>query len=415
MDWDRRVRRDNPLRAVREQVDFTWVRDEVAPCYGYNGNESVDPVVILKLLFLLFFDSVKSERERMRVIPERLDYLWFLGFGLDDEIPDHSVLSKARTRWGREIFERLFVRTVGQAVRAGLVDGSKIHVDSSLVDADAARESILQVDSPELLKALRGAYAAEERKLASIKSGFYKEALHKHTLSLTDPDATLVAHRRGGVNGHARLRYKNYRVVDDRCGVITAITTTTGSEHEARPLVALADQYAANTGMEVRTVVADQQDGTVSNFRTLQGRGINTHMGTLRPRGQAEAMGIFGTAEFVYERSIDTYRCPAGKTLTKRGYNKQENGWTYRARREVCRDCHLRDRCFHSANPNYTRMIVRYVGHEAVERGWAQSASRAARRDRLRRMTLIEGSFGQAAQNHHFKRARWRRLWRQQI
>jgi Transposase domain (DUF772) len=33
----------------------------------------------------------------MRIIPERLDYLWFLGYGLDDEIPDHSVLSKARS------------------------------------------------------------------------------------------------------------------------------------------------------------------------------------------------------------------------------------------------------------------------------------------------------------------------------
>jgi transposase len=273
VDLDRRVRRDNPLRAVRKQVDFTWVRAEVAPCYGYDGNESVDPVVILKLLFLLFFDSVKSERELMRVFPERLDYLWFLGFGLDDEIPDHSVLSKARTRWCREAFEWLFVRTVGQAVRAGLVDGSKIHVDSSLVDADAARESILQVDSPALLKVLRGAYAAEDRKLASIKSGYYKEALHKQTLSLTDPDATLVAHRRGGVNGQARLRYKNHRVIDDRCGMITATTTTTGSEHEARSLVALADQHATNTGTKPQTVVADQQYGTVNNFRTLQERG----------------------------------------------------------------------------------------------------------------------------------------------
>jgi hypothetical protein len=60
-------------------------------------------------------------------------------------------------------------------------------------------------------------------------------------------------------------------------------------------------------------------------------------------------------------------------------------------------------------------MIVRYEAHDAVERGWTQSASRAARRDRLRRTTLIEGSFGQAAQNHHCKRACWRRLWRQQI
>jgi hypothetical protein len=27
----------------------------------------------------------------------------------------------------------------------------------------------------------------------------------------------------------------------------------------------------------------------------------------------------------------------------------------------------------------------------------------------------MEGSFAQAANKHHFKRARWRRLWRQQV
>ena len=52
-------------------------------------------------MFVLFFDNVKSERELMRMLPGRLDYLWFPGFGLDDEVPDHSVLSKARTRWGQ--------------------------------------------------------------------------------------------------------------------------------------------------------------------------------------------------------------------------------------------------------------------------------------------------------------------------
>jgi transposase len=122
-------------------VDFGWVRAEVAHCYGYNGNESVDPEVILKLLFLLFFDAVKSERELIRIVPERLDYLWFLGYGLDDEIPDHSVWSKARARWGREVFERLFVRTVSQCVALGLVDGKKIHADSSMVETNAAQSS----------------------------------------------------------------------------------------------------------------------------------------------------------------------------------------------------------------------------------------------------------------------------------
>jgi len=45
------------------------------------------------------------------------------GLRLDDDIPNHSVLSKARKRWGKEVFERLFVRSVEQCVAAGLVAG----------------------------------------------------------------------------------------------------------------------------------------------------------------------------------------------------------------------------------------------------------------------------------------------------
>ena len=83
-------------------------------CFEYNGNESVDPAIILKLMFLLFWDNIRSERELIRMLPERLDYLWFLGYGLDDGVPDHSVLSKARRKWGPEVFESLFIRSVRQ-------------------------------------------------------------------------------------------------------------------------------------------------------------------------------------------------------------------------------------------------------------------------------------------------------------
>src|SRR5207244_474556 len=111
VNLEKRVRAAHPLRRVKATIDFGFVREEVAHCYGDNGNESVAPEVILKMMFLLFFEDVASERELMRTLPVRLDYLWFLGYGLDDPIPDHSVLSKARRRWGREVFERLFVQT----------------------------------------------------------------------------------------------------------------------------------------------------------------------------------------------------------------------------------------------------------------------------------------------------------------
>jgi len=59
---DDRVRPDDPLRQVKEHIDFPFVRREVVSLYGRNGHVSIDPAVILKLLFLMFFDDVKSER-----------------------------------------------------------------------------------------------------------------------------------------------------------------------------------------------------------------------------------------------------------------------------------------------------------------------------------------------------------------
>ena len=55
---DDRVRPDDPLRQVKEQIDFSFVRRDVASLYGRNGHVSIDPEVILKLLFLLFFERL---------------------------------------------------------------------------------------------------------------------------------------------------------------------------------------------------------------------------------------------------------------------------------------------------------------------------------------------------------------------
>lgn len=77
VNLEARGRPDHPLRPVREVLDFSFAREVVGDRYGVNGNVSVDPEVILKMMFLLFFDDIKSERLLMRMIPERLDYLWF--------------------------------------------------------------------------------------------------------------------------------------------------------------------------------------------------------------------------------------------------------------------------------------------------------------------------------------------------
>src|SRR5262245_22676486 len=119
VNLEQRVRPDHPLRRVLQVIDFTFVRAEVAQFYGKKGNEGVDPIILVKLMFLLLFDNVPSERELMDRLAERLDYLWFLGYNLDEAIPHHSVLSKARRRWGPEVFRQIFTRTIQQCAEAG--------------------------------------------------------------------------------------------------------------------------------------------------------------------------------------------------------------------------------------------------------------------------------------------------------
>ena len=242
VDLDRRVRSDNPLGKIKEEVDFSWIRGEVEHLYGYNGNESVDPVMIVKLLLLLYWDNVRSERELMKIVCERLDYLWFLGLGLDDEVPNHSVLSKARARWGREVFEKLFVETVRRSVRAELVWGERVHVDGSLIEADASAQSVVEGPA-ELMEELKLAYAAQERKLTGNLGDRYYKPVNERLMSTTDPDAPNVRRTKGGHQGESRARYKNHRVVDDENGVITAMQTTGGDVEENRPLEELLEQH----------------------------------------------------------------------------------------------------------------------------------------------------------------------------
>lgn len=400
VDLDKRVRSDHPLRQVAAAIDFTFARAEVHATYGYNGNVSVDPAVVLKLMFLLFFDDVRSERHLMELLSERLDYLWFLGYGINDELPHHSVLSKARARWGSALFEKLFIRTVAACMAAGLVAGKKIHVDGSLITANAAMDSIIH-GSPELLAALRETYQQEAAKL--------EEPITDSRMSTTDPDAQLA--KRPGQP--TRLRYKQHRVVDDAKGVITAQVTTGGSAPEDEQLMGLVEQHHLHTGVAAETVVADSQYGTAENYLACADRAIQAHMADWKTQHQGGTHAkYFGPDQFRYDPATDTYQCPAGQSLRRYQKRTDRPAWKYKAARVICAQCPLRDQCTSSPSG---RFIQRHERQAQLDQLRASADSPAARKDRRRRKHLIEGSFADATNNHGFKRSRWRRLWRQQI
>lgn len=413
VDLDQRMPQSHPLRKIRQAIDFTFARTETAQFYGRKGNESTDPAIILKLMFLLFYDNIASERQLMAMLPYRLDYLWFLGYGLDDRIPDHSVLSKARKRWGVDVFETLFANTVAQCMDAGMIDGHKIHMDGSLIDADASKNSVVR-SSPEMIAQLRKCYRDEMNKLDEpvlfTEEKKYYEPKNKQLMSTTDPDCEMVRH---GFS-ESRPRYKTHRAVDDQCGVITAVETTAGGVAENEKLIPLVDQHEKRTGIRVETVVADSQYGTADNFTKCVERGIRSYMADIesKQKRSGNARAVYDRSLFAYDSESDTYTCPAGQTLTRRKHKTTRPGYEYACDKKVCKTCPLRPECTRAKSGG--RTIKRHIHQESVDQGKAESASPLAKRDRVRRKWLMEGSFADGT-NHHLKRSRWRRLWRQQI
>ncbi len=143
---DEHVPPGHQLRALQRLLDLRFVERKTRTLYGRNGHVSIDPVVIIKLLLLAYLYNAPSIRELMRQVEDRLSFRWFIGYDLDEKIPDHSVISKALRRFGPELFRELVERSVAQCAAAGLVDGDLAHVDATTVQANAGGESIQLVE-----------------------------------------------------------------------------------------------------------------------------------------------------------------------------------------------------------------------------------------------------------------------------
>ncbi len=404
---ERRVRADHPLRHIARRIDFDFAYQQVADTYGTNGNVSLPPPVILKLMLLLVLYNVRSERELMSTLPERLDWLWFLGLDLDSPIPDHSVLSKARKRWGVAVFQHFFERIVWQCVQAGLVDGAKIFLDSSLIEANACHSSV--IDTHSLKGQLNDRYQELEQRLAErdARPTEPRGEVNRRYVSTTDPEAAIVA------RGKPRLLYQTHRAVDPRAEIITATTVTRGDVNEAHLLVPLWEAHQTNTGERAETVVADSKYGTAENFLAAHDRGIAAHIPDLRRHAteRAENRGIFPDTRFAYDAQSDTYRCPAGQFLRRKSFHARRHSTDYAAPKKACAACNLRDQCTRN---KMGRTITRHLRQQPLDQMRAATRSAQARGDIRLRQHLMERSFARASR-FGFDHARWRGLWRVRI
>lgn len=393
---DRRMPADHPLRKIKQLIDFNFIRSKVADRYGVRGNESVDPAVILKLMFLLFYENIKSERALMRQLSLRMDWLWFCDYDLDEKTPDHSVISKARRRWGLEVFTEFFENILAQCINAGLVDGETIHVDSSMIDANASKDTL----KCQLRVVSHGLYEELEDNAEPISQKLEKR------VSTTDPDARL-----GKKYGKTTLGYKDHRSVDDKHGIVTATMTTPANVNDEKVLGDVITEHQTNTDTKVKTVAADKAYGIGENYKYLHDHCITPCIS--HRVNNSNCHPDFNHDKFIYDNKHDCYICPAGNILKYKQFKRRENCVVYQAEYKTCKRCNHYEKCVTGTKAG--RQLQRSIYKEYLD--WADNCLPTYERKRLmaRRKHKAEGSFADAANNHGFKRSRFRGIEKVQI
>ena len=142
LSLDRLVPQDHLLRQIAKAIDFSFIYPLARPYYSHTGQPSVDPIILFKTLLVGYLYGITSERRLMREVQVNMAYRWFLGYDLDEAIPDHSVLSKARARFGMEVFEKFFKRSIEICEKAGLLSDGPVYVDTTLIQAAASMDSL---------------------------------------------------------------------------------------------------------------------------------------------------------------------------------------------------------------------------------------------------------------------------------
>jgi transposase len=430
-------------RRLESKLDLAFVRDLVRGTYKDGGRPSIDPVIFFKLQLVMFFEGIRSERQLIEIASLHLAHRWYLGYALDEPLPDHSSLTRIRQRYGLTVFVRFFEAIVEQCRTAGLVWGKELYFDATQVNANAAVDSVAprfaveahlgelfadeDVDEPapaddhgqpvdlpaiipdegraELEAANRARHdwlAREGRPDRSVTHGSYRRR-SDFEASTTDPDAALMAHKKGGL----RFGYHDHYAVDggkDR--IILGVLVTPADVMENQPFLDLLWRVRFRWQLRPRQATGDTTYGTVENIVALEDQGIRAYV-PLPDFDQRTP--FYGATRFTYDPERDEYRCPQDHRLRRRKAKYTEEVVVYQAEAATCAACPVRAACTTS---DAGRQVKRSFYAEYLERVRAYHQTPAYEKAMAKRKVWVEPLFGEAKDWHGLRRFRLRRLWK---
>lgn len=235
VDLEARVRRDHPLRSIREIANAALgdLSRDFATLYSELGRPSIAPEMLLRAMLVQAFYSVRSERQLMERLEFDLLFRWFVGLGVDDPVWDHSTFSKNRDRLlDGEIAAKFLAAVLAQPKVQRLLSSEHFSVDGTLIEAWASMKSF----KPKGKDGNDGGPGGRNPE-ADFKGEKRSNETHAST---TDPDARLY---RKGPGMEAKLCFIGHGLMENRSGLIVDARLTRVSGHAER--LAALDMIAA--------------------------------------------------------------------------------------------------------------------------------------------------------------------------
>ena len=273
VDVETRIRRDHPLRRIREIANaaLAALDGDFEALYPRRlGRPSIAPERLLRAMLLQVFYGLRSERQLMERIEFDLLFRWFVGLGIDEAVWDHSSFSTNRDRLlSGEIAAKFLRAILAQPKVKRLISSDHFSVDGTLIEAWASIKSFRRKD---------GSDDDHQGPGRNAERNFHNEKRSNEThQSTTDPEARLY---KKGDGQPARLCYIGHALMENRNGLVVdgGITQASGTA-EREAALAMLDRRSrrhritlgADKAYDVRQFVEDLRERSVTPHIAIDG------------------------------------------------------------------------------------------------------------------------------------------------
>ena len=272
------------LQAVLLEAGFDgFAEAQCAPYYARKrGRPSLPPGRYFRLHLIGYFEGIDSERGLEWRCADSLSLREFLRLGTTEPVPDHSWLSKTRSRLPLEVHEAVFGWVLQRLAEHGLILGDRIGIDASTMEANAALRTIVRRDTGEGYREMLVRLAQESGiatptaedliRLDRRRQG--KRLSNQDWSSPSDPEARIAKLK----DGRTHLAYKPEHAVDLDTGAIVAAEIHPADQGDTTTLPAtlataeanLAAVDAAPTPASPAELVADKGYHSRNGLKDLE-------------------------------------------------------------------------------------------------------------------------------------------------